>query len=61
MFCVAGIILSGITFALARTAGNGLIAMGGFVGLLSCGLSAALIGGAQIWVNHLWKFGAAWH
>ncbi len=61
MLAVAGLILSAIIFALARTAGNGLVAMGGFLGLLTSGLCAALIGGAQIWVNHLWHFGAAWH
>ena len=61
MLAVAGLILSAIVFALARTAGNGLVAMSGFIGLLTSGFAAALIGGAQIWVNHLWHFGAAWH
>jgi hypothetical protein len=61
MFSVAGLSLSSIVFAFGRTAGNSILAMGGLTGLATSGLAAALIGGAQIWVNHLYHFGLGWH
>jgi hypothetical protein len=61
IFAILGLILSSATFAVGRTTGNALIAMGGIAGLVTSGLAAAFIGGAAIWVNHLVNFGASWH
>ena len=58
---VIALIAGAVTFGFARAAGNALV-MGGALGVLfAAGLAAALIGGAEIWVNHLANFGAAWH
>ncbi len=61
IFAILGLILSSAIFAVGRTAGNSMMAMGGIAGLVTSGIAAAFIGGAAIWVNHLVNFGAAWH
>ena len=61
IFAILGLILSSVIFAVGRTAGNSIMAMGGIAGLVTSGIAAAFIGGAAIWVNHLVNFGAAWH